>query len=385
MKYFNIDSPTDEIYDPNQNAFHVIRLLLATMVIYSHVYPLLLGHQSPGDKLAQITSSQIDSSVIAVYGFFIISGFLTTQSILRSSYKKYILNRLFRIIPAFAIALLFCAFIVGPLVTSLPLANYFNPSSPNNPYQFFYNNIFFNVFGYAWGIRDVFENNPYVSGLNGSMWTLKHEIACYLTLIIYSFFHLLKYRLLYLVATILIGMTAILSLVANKPLLQLPELHLWVLSEYEFISFSKFLFLYMMGSLFYIFKDKIIINSRLYLLSIFILIISSQLNLINIALLILLPYIILSTCFLLKKLSFFSKFGDYSYGLYIFSFPIQQLLVFYFKDYLNIKSFFIVSVILTFAISILSWRYIESPSLKLAKWIIKKEYLGTKIHRHSAN
>ncbi|MHA7965769.1 acyltransferase family protein [Paenibacillus sp. CAU 1782] len=98
MKYFKIDSRLDEIYDLNQNAFHIIRLLLATMVIYSHAYPLLLGHQSPGDKLAQLTSSQIEFSTIAVYGFFIISGFLTTQSILRSSYKKYILNRLFRII-----------------------------------------------------------------------------------------------------------------------------------------------------------------------------------------------------------------------------------------------------------------------------------------------
>ncbi|MHA7965770.1 acyltransferase family protein [Paenibacillus sp. CAU 1782] len=222
-------------------------------------------------------------------------------------------------------------------------------------------------------------------GLNGSMWTLKHEIACYLALIFFSFFHLLKHRTLYLMSTVLMGLISVYSLVTNTLVVQLPGPKFWVLGEYEFLNFSKFLFLYMMGSLFYVYKDKIRINSRLYLLSILILIFSTKLNQLHIALLILLPYIVLSTCFVLKKLAFFSKFGDYSYGLYFFSFPIQQLLVFYFDDYLNIKTFFIFSVILTLGVSILSWRYIESPSLKLGKWIITKEYHGKRGHHNPAS
>ena len=61
----------------------------------------------------------------------------------------------------------------------------------------------------------------------------------------------------------------------------------------------------------------------------------------------------------------FSKYGDFSYGLYLYAFPVQQLLVFYYGEHLNGLLMFTISLILTLVLAIISWYLVEKPFLKL--------------------
>jgi len=70
----------EELYVRNNNAFDILRFLLATMVIYAHSYPLLIG-SGKSELIYRITNGQLSAGSLAVYSFFIISGFLITQSI----------------------------------------------------------------------------------------------------------------------------------------------------------------------------------------------------------------------------------------------------------------------------------------------------------------
>lgn len=184
-----------DVYSRRENAFDILRFILAVFVIYGHSYPLLLGSASTGDILARLTHFQLDIAALAVYSFFVISGFLIIQSLENSSsYTSYFIKRTLRIVPAFFISLSLIAIVIGPIVSELSFAEYFSNSDGLGPFTFIYKNLFFNIKGYSWIIHDVFANNPFQYGLNGSMWTLKHEVACYIVLVILAVFHIVKYK-----------------------------------------------------------------------------------------------------------------------------------------------------------------------------------------------
>ncbi len=104
--------------------------------------------------------------------FFALSGFLITASAQRLSLQDFLLNRGLRILPALAVDILICAFIIGPAVTSLPLADYFT-----DPGFFAY---MLNIAGrIQLTLPGVFTGNPTVQ-VNGALWTIPWEINCYI-------------------------------------------------------------------------------------------------------------------------------------------------------------------------------------------------------------
>lgn len=369
----------ENLYSPKENSFDLMRFILATFVIYTHSFPLFYGSSSPGDKLARWTNGQLDMGVVAVSGFFVISGFLITQSILNSSnYFTYIIKRVLRIFPAFFVSLLLVALLVGPIVSDLDLYSYYFKDYVNGPLNFIVKNIFLNITGYSWVIHDVFSGNPFPSGINGSMWTLKHEFAAYLLLIPLSFFYFLKYRKLLLLFTFGVLVLAILNIQNNFALVNLVGSKWWVLSDNEYSSAIKYLYYFLAGSLIFLYKDRIYFSPRFILLAILVLIIASKLFFLKYVLLFILPYMIISISICFSS-SFMKKYGDFSYGLYIYAFPVQQLIAHLFIGNLNVKGYFLLSFLITLAISVLSWKYIEKPILSL-----KHKFKITKLNDQEA-
>lgn len=359
----------DMIYDKKNNAFDIIRFILSAMVIYAHSYALLLK-KNPGDIIFRITKKQLGAGTLAVYCFFIVSGFLITQSIVQSrSYNNYLMKRVLRIFPAFFVSLCLSAFLVGPIFSKMSFHQYFNnffTFNGNTPLNYILKNITFNVRGYSWGIYDVFSTNPYPSSINGSMWTLKHEFAAYLFLIILSYFGILKHRKLYIVYTVVLGLAVIANYKFNYKLFNISSIKFLAWGEYEYSSIVTLAFYFTIGSLFYIYKDKIYYNKRFILLSILVILISNFIfiNSLKYILLIFLPYLILSIA-IGFRFSEFNKYGDFSYGLYIYGFTIQQIIAYYFSNKLNVAEFFLLSFFITLALAFLSWRYIEKPAAHL--------------------
>lgn len=344
-------------YKLDRNAFDIFRLLLAIGVIYSHSYPLVYGATEGFDLLARISKGQLDVGALAVNGFFVISGFLITQSMCNThSHFQYFLKRGLRIFPALICSLALVSFVIGPFVSSLNPREYFTDSG-DGPFSFFFKNITFGFHSEAWGIHDVFSENPFPFSVNGSIWTLKYEVICYFGVALLSYLSLLRYRLLTLCMTILIGLFYYFNICFQF------EQNLSNLIRLSLYFFS--------GSLYYLYRDKVLLDIKWAVASTLILIAAICTSGLNIVLPLLLPYLLIYLCVSVQCISI-KKIGDLSYGMYIYAFPVQQLLVAYGKPFLNATELFILSLVFVFLISWVSWRYIEKPCLRLKKYLQRK-------------
>ena len=158
------------------NAFDLIRFLAATGVLFSHNFatvglkePVYFGGQTLGS--------------LGVFVFFAVSGYLVQKSWdRRPDARSFILSRGLRIFPGLVVCLLFCAFILGPLVTKASLIDFF---SSINTYRFIFANLMMFVQHYD-DLPGVFLDVPLPPHVNSSLWTIRYEIFMYIVLLAVS-------------------------------------------------------------------------------------------------------------------------------------------------------------------------------------------------------
>lgn len=153
----------------SRNNFHLMRLVAALLVIYGHCYPIS-GNQGP-DLIQRALGIRFAGS-LATDTFFVVSGFLITMSLERSSLYRYLWARILRIFPALIVCLCLTVFVLGPLVTTDP--NYW--SDPQTWHYLLRTSV---LSGGQSVLPGVFEGNPRPS-VNGSLWTLNVEVRLYL-------------------------------------------------------------------------------------------------------------------------------------------------------------------------------------------------------------
>ncbi|CAH1226183.1 acyltransferase [Paenibacillus sp. JJ-223] len=357
-----------ELYRRDRNSFDILRFVFAIAVIYSHSFALTGNPTGATEIIIKLTKA-IDAGSLSVFGFFILSGFLTTQSIENSrNYIDYLLKRLIRIIPAFLVCLIMISFVVGPIFTQMKIGEYLTSDST---WKFVSYNITFNIgekFMNTPG--DLFRNAPFpgdgVALANGSMWTLQLELGCYILLIVLSFFLMLRHRFLMVIFTVILGVLYYLNMKYSYVPFSVPVKQFWVLGSFQLPNFIKFAYYYCMGSLLYLYREKILYSHRFLVLALLLLWLSTQLSQFNNWCMILFPYIVISVGINFSY-KHFHKIGDPSYGLYIFSWPIQQMIIIMTNNRIGTYSLFVSAFIATLFVSLLSWRYVEKPCLKLKK------------------
>jgi peptidoglycan/LPS O-acetylase OafA/YrhL len=361
LKIWNFRKPIGEVYNPGNNGFDLLRFIWASLVIVFHSYALL--GSSDVDFFTKFVKGQSNLGEFAVGGFFVISGFLLVQSLQHStSLLSYFWKRFLRLFPALLISLIFSTLILGPFITSQSLREYFIGNDGISPFKFIFLNLTLNVFGYMYIVRDLFIHNPNVA-VNGSLWTLKHEFACYLLLAFLSLLGFVKKSKLFLGFTLFIGGAYLANELMNARLI---STEWWIFNEVEYPYFLKLLWLFLSGSIIYIYRDRIYVSTKIILLFISLLLLSINLRYFYYAWYLLIPYVIISISTLLP-LSGFSKYGDFSYGIYVYAFPIQQALVFAFLPSLNEVSLMLYSFLCTLPVAIISWHLVEKPALSLKK------------------
>ena len=116
------EEPADEPRRPlthRTNNFDFLRLLGALAVVLGHAYHLVgAGQYTPG-MLGQPVQA------LGVIIFFSISGYLITASWSRSrDVVSYTAARVLRIFPALVVVVVLSAYVLGPLVTTLPAGTY---------------------------------------------------------------------------------------------------------------------------------------------------------------------------------------------------------------------------------------------------------------------
>ncbi|WP_232457177.1 acyltransferase family protein [Burkholderia ubonensis] len=150
---------------PRDN-FDAISLIAALVVLYGHVFPFT------GRALPAIFGNEV--ATIAMKVFFVISGYLVFESRRRNpAVSRYLLRRMLRIFPGLVVNILLCAFLLSPIVSTLPPADYLR--SPLLP-RYLENMIL----RPASLLPGVFKAVPYPDAVNGSLWTLPIEFGMYI-------------------------------------------------------------------------------------------------------------------------------------------------------------------------------------------------------------
>lgn len=336
------------------NNFHFVRLTASIMVLFSHSFYLFSPLSK--DPLHTISSGIFTFGNIGVYIFLIVSGFLITKSILNSSsIKNFIWRRILRIFPALWVMVLLSVFLIGPILTNESLTNYIRNS---NNYLFLKNLGLF--FPNNYKINAVFTSNP-LGTFNGCLWTIPYEVFFYIVLLIIYVLQFFRYKLILLIQWLLF---IVLQLYLGNKIYVYSYSSPWILNL-NIESFFRLFIFFESGVLIYLFKDVIYSNRFLLKYLFFSIIIICFFRFSNFSINIILPPILIYFAIYNNRFSFVEKFGDLSYGLYLYGYIVQQIIVSFKIDFMNEYLLFIFSLIISLIIAYCSWHYIEKPMLRL--------------------
>lgn len=339
-------------------------MVAASVVLVSHAYPISFGKGTP-EPLESVLGFSLGT--LAVLTFFAISGYFISQSFsLKPNVVEFAVARIIRIYPGLLAVLLLTVLILGPAVTEIDLAAYFS-----DPETLLYVPRNLRLWPLHYELPGVFRDNPYPEVINGSLWTLAYEVACYAMVVIVGIFcqfnrlgrfsiFLFIYILLYAAAIPLVrNHPDHLSILRNVHLVTLPFVIGMALFQFrQFVSLRLSVVLGLIVAAF-------VSIDRPWFHEIFVLSWS---------------YGVLYLGFLnCKPLLLYNRLGDYSYGMYIYAFPVEQIVATVFRDCTPIVMMAL-ALPLTVLLAILSWHLLERRALSqkstISAWLIPTRRLA---------
>jgi peptidoglycan/LPS O-acetylase OafA/YrhL len=305
--------------------------------------------------MSRLTQGVINSGNLGVFVFFMVSGFLITQSFDRSSSPwRYLVKRFARIHPGFMVATSVCAFLIIPLFDdtaaysatgiaktiglNLLLQGYFVDPAP-------------------------FRHNP-VPALNGALWSIPYEFWCYLGVLALGTAGFLTKQRRGFVLALFAALALVrgwLEITGRKPGGGIVGVIIgW---PYEWF---KVLPCFLAGALIYLYRDAIprrlgiALLGPLLVVAITNLPISSpwKFALVGLTFPPLLAYSVFYFAFS-GQIADAGRYGDFSYGTYLYAFPIQQILIYGLGATVPLWLFIPAAMLLSVAAGIMSWYAVE--------------------------
>jgi peptidoglycan/LPS O-acetylase OafA/YrhL len=386
------------------NSFTFLRLFFALAVVFGHSY--VLGGFG-AEPLTLLTGGVISGREIAVQGFFVLSGFLIAKSLAENpSLWRFACHRAFRILPAYWVYLCGMVFVLAPLMLALRWPDRFGYAQlltlgPLPAWNYFLKN--WALQAQEFGIAPLFSDNPERFNVNGSLWSVHHEATLYLYAAAACGARLLARRTAGLAAILaallaLWGSSLVLAFAAVAGVWRclvptgrgttvlfagiyvcslLVTFCPWV---FEFLSLSFVVWLlpvfhpiwrvsvltFLAGMLCWRYREQLRFETRWLVIAIAVLITGIWLRQWHLVMPLALPYVVL---FLGARLPFqkVDRYGDFSYGIYIFSFPLQQLLTHWGVPRAGLPVFLAASLVLSIAAGVVSWFCVEKPALLLGR------------------
>ena len=319
-----------------------LRILAACAVIYGHSFALA-AEDGSRDVFLRMNWGYY-SGDMAVFIFFVVSGYMVTGSyVSRNNLADYMAARLLRIVPAFALVLILSAFVIGPLETRTDQSSYW--ASPE-VIDYVARNLRFGS-DLAWHLPGVFETHRN-TGVNGSIWTLPAEMRMYLLVAIVGAVGILRHR------AAVTGTVVVLLVIGTFAVGYLPLHQDWVrLSGY-----------FCLGILAQLWKDRISVSHAGMLAMAFAAFAFSRTPAFPYVFALMLAYFCFWFAYRLPTLGAPERFGDPSYGIYLWGWPIQQCLVEVFptmRPWLN----FVLAVPIAIVAGYASWHLLEKRAMRL--------------------
>ena len=333
------------------NNFNLIRFLAASAVILDHSFALVAPERAAG---ALVDFEALELARVAVDVFFIVSGFLVTRSVLtQPTLVDYAVARVLRLFPALLATCIFIAFLLGPAVTSVSLNEYFS-----DPRPWLYVPLTASLVTHSLTLPGVFEHVPEAGLIDPPLWTLRYETACYILLGGFALVGLLATRAR--ASLTLAGIFAAYLLVTFAT----P----WRGEIAAIDSIARFVLGFFVGGAFYLYADKIRLDFWIAVALALVAVLAVGTGAFEAAFSVALAYGVLWFALVPGgALRRFNLIGDYSYGLYILCFPIQQAFV-GFDPAIGPWALFVCSFPAVLAAAILSWHFIEHPVLRQKSW-----------------
>jgi peptidoglycan/LPS O-acetylase OafA/YrhL len=331
-----------------------MRLFLAVLVIFSHCYPVTLG-TTLNEPIAKVTHGNVSGGLLAVDIFFLISGYLVTASLVRSkSLWSYLRKRISRIYPGFIGVTLFNLLIVVPLASGHLRGSTFLLRAVSAIFR-------------TCALSDLrwdgaFSSNPLPGVVDGSLWTIPMEFSCYILLAILGLCGVMHSKRACL---LLLGLSLAVKVCFS--------VYIWNFNVGMKGGTADgeitFLPMFLAGAVFYLYRDKLVFRgSWAAVLMLIICAVSSIPEGLNCVFPVAGAYLVLFLAYNPHiRFSHFARHGDYSYGTYLYAFPIQQLVVMRWGGHISPILLFCIATPLTLLAGMSSWFLIERWFLSRAR------------------
>lgn len=238
---------------------------------------------------------------------------------------------------------------MGPLFTNMSLHDYFASSEV---YSYVSANL--KLKNIQFQLPGLFQDNPY-PGINGSLWTLYYEVLLYALVLVLGIVGFLKNlpRASVFFALYFLFYFAFKFLLSEERINPGFQMRIWVQWSFAFV----------IGMLFYVYRFKIHLDYRIlsvcWLVALFLYKSPVFVEAFVIAWSCSVFWVAVNTEWFARQ---FNKLGDYSYGLYIYAFPTQEILAHLWKG-ISPVTMILVALPIALIPAVLSWHFIEHPCI----------------------
>ncbi len=331
-----------EVTGQRVNNFDLLRLTLAVVVIFSHSY--LLTGNAPRELFLRLVNGQSSASTYAVGFFFAISGFLVTGSWQRSSDGwTYLRKRSLRIFPGLAVAMFFSYLVAAPLGSGQPWTYWQSAEC----YRFL--RLLLPV-----PINDGSFVHNVTHAANGSLWTIPCELIMYLLVLALGVSGVLHRR-----RWVLAGGIGAWLAYRGLGRLGMPEFGLPYFGNWQLLL--HFLTYFLTGVTLALYPERVPRSRWLLAGALGVLAACHAKGLTGV-----MPiagvYVLFYAAYSSVRMPGFKRWGDISYGTYLYAFPIQQLLLLAWPE-LSPWALFALATPISLGAGALSWRFVERPFL----------------------
>lgn len=338
------------------NNFNIIRLAAAAFVIFSHSF----GFYGRRDPVYIFSNGKIPGGQFAVYVFFLLSGYLITSSWLKKEeIFPYLNKRVRRIFPALIVTVLISIFVVGPAFSNLPFLNYFSSSET---YSYLWN---ISLWKMKLTLPGVFAYDGVEHTVNPPIWTLFFEFLMYIIIILFGLLKMFdrQKKSIYILWTFVLA-SLVLVLIKISP-----ELFIFKIGVANFVRFFLFFFA---GAIFFIYCKERKIPIVFPIVFFVLMCVLRNIDLFFVPAFIFIIAIVFRIAFHEQRYGQrIVSYGDFSYGTYLYGYIIQNIVFQLIGEKLNPWSLFIISLLLTVPLAILSWNIVEKKFLDKSSTAIK--------------
>lgn len=332
-----------DVQASHENHFNLVRMLAATGVLVSHAYPLALGAGAAQPLKATLG---LTLGTVCVYIFFAVSGFFIARSFDRTpSWRVFLRARVLRLFPALIMVTLLTVLFAWAVLSTSQEATFWRAVP-----AYVLRNI--TLVSIEYDLPGVFTDNPYGTAINGSLWTLFYEVVCYTGVLLAGLLGLFHRPRLF--AVVLALTAAFCVFAAQAPL------------PGRLVNLGSLALPFAIGTALYVFRHHVPLSPVLGLVLAGLAVAAHGTPAFGVLFTLALSYGVFVIGYWPSDwLLGYNRLGDYSYGIYIYAFPVQQTMAWagVASPWLNIA----LSLPVTVICAVLSWHLVEAPALRLKR------------------